>query len=157
MDDRGGITGIYNHYIRSSNVTFDTRQFTPEARADWFEQFAGSGPYRLYVAASDNAILGWASSTRLRPKPAYDRSVETTIYLHPEETGRGLGTRLYDRLLAADHCQLTYRFFKFIGFGRSLAHAYIQSNLLDIGSRHGIVDAEFLLQGGNYLFPMQSP
>jgi phosphinothricin acetyltransferase len=47
----------------------------------------------------DEAVLGWASSTRLRPKPAYDRSVETTVYLDPDATGCGLGRLLYDRLL----------------------------------------------------------
>ena len=99
--DQDGVTAIYNHYVRTSNVTFDTRPFASDERAPWFEQFREDGPHRLLVAARGDAVLGWASSTRLRPKPAYDRSVETTVYLAADAVGAGLGRRLYETLLAA--------------------------------------------------------
>ena len=97
--DHDGVTAIYNHYVGTSNVTFDTRPFSSVERAPWFSQFRTAGPHRLFVAVRDATVLGWASSTRLRPKPAYDRSVETTVYLDPGATGGGLGRSLYDRLL----------------------------------------------------------
>ena len=98
--DFDGVTAIYNHYIETSHVTFDTRSCSADERAPWFCQFGPDGPYRLFVAERDATVVGWASSTRLRPKPAYDSSVETTIYLDPAATGRGVGQALYDRLLA---------------------------------------------------------
>ncbi len=61
---------------------------------------ADTGPHRLLVATDAGAVLGWASSGRLRPRPAYDRSVETSVYLDPSATGRGVGTLLYGSLLA---------------------------------------------------------
>jgi phosphinothricin acetyltransferase len=45
--------------------------------------------------------VGWATSGRFRPKAAYDRTVETTVYVDPAHVGRGHGARLYDALLAA--------------------------------------------------------
>ena len=42
-----------------------------------------------------NRCLGYASSSRWRPKPAYNTTVETSVYCHPEALGRGCGTALY--------------------------------------------------------------
>jgi len=96
--DLPDVVRIYNHYAASSHATFDTRPFTVEGRRDWFEGFAGAGPYRLLVAEVASDIAGYTSSTRFRPKQAYHRSVETTVYLNPRYTGRGLGIRLYGAL-----------------------------------------------------------
>ena len=45
--------------------------------------------------------VGFASSSRFRPKPAYETSVETSVYLAPDSVGRGAGTRLYEGLFKA--------------------------------------------------------
>lgn len=95
------LTEIYNHYVVHSHVTFDVEPYTVERRAAWFEQFAPSGRYRLLVAEEADGVLGYAGTTRFRPKPAYETSVETTIYCSPESAGRGIGNRLYEALFAA--------------------------------------------------------
>ena len=97
--DLPGLVRIYNHYVTTTHVTFDTEPFTTEERRTWFEGFADSGPYRLLVAEGASGIAGYASSSRFRPKPAYRTSVETTIYLDPRQLGRGLGGSLYGALL----------------------------------------------------------
>jgi phosphinothricin acetyltransferase len=38
---------------------------------------------------------------RFRVKPAYDTTVETTVYASPEAVGKGIGRRLYEALFAA--------------------------------------------------------
>jgi phosphinothricin acetyltransferase len=38
---------------------------------------------------------------RWRPKPAYDTTVETTIYCAPESLGKGIGAKLYAALFDA--------------------------------------------------------
>ena len=43
-------------------------------------------------------MLGYANSGRFRAKDAYLTSVETSIYLRHDQTGRGLGRRLYGSL-----------------------------------------------------------
>lgn len=98
-DDLEPITRLYNHYVRHTAITFDVEPFAPEARRAWLAQFATSGPHRLLVAEDAGRVVGYAGSSRFRAKAAYDPSVETTVYLEPGATGRGIGARLYAALL----------------------------------------------------------
>ena len=95
------LTEIYNHYVVHSPITFDLEPYTVERRGAWFEQFAPAGRYRLLVAEEDGLVVGYAGATRFRVKPAYDTTVETTIYSSPEMVGRGIGRELYAALFAA--------------------------------------------------------
>lgn len=97
-DDLPALTAIYNHYVESGAVTFDTRTFRASEREAWFAQFASEGRYRLFVADSGGTPCGYAGSYPFRPRAAYDTTVETTIYLAPDAVGRGLGAALYQRL-----------------------------------------------------------
>jgi phosphinothricin acetyltransferase len=53
------------------------------------------------VAVSESVVIGFASSSRFRPKAAYETSIETSVYLAPESVGRGAGSRLYQALFKA--------------------------------------------------------
>jgi phosphinothricin acetyltransferase len=92
---------IYNHYVINTPVTFDVEPYTVERRTTWFEQFALTGRYRLLVAEEKNMVVGYAGTTRFRPKAAYETSVETTIYCSPDTVGKGIGSRLYSALFEA--------------------------------------------------------
>lgn len=96
--DLPALTEIYNHYVESSPATFDLEPFTVEARQDWLRHYSVAGPHRLLVAAEDGEVVGYTTSSRLRPKAAYDPSVEVTVYLRPTHTGGGIGAALYERL-----------------------------------------------------------
>lgn len=97
--DLSAIVDIYNHYVTETHVTFDTEPFAVGARTQWFTQFAAAGPHRLLVAEADAVVVGYASSTQFKSRPAYSTSVETTIYLAADQFGRGLGLRLYGELI----------------------------------------------------------
>lgn len=100
--DLAALTRIYNHYIEHSAATFDLEPFRPEARRAWLEGFAARGRHRCLVAdAGAGGCVGYASSGRFRAKAAYDPSVETSVYVDPAWTGRGLGGRLYAALFDA--------------------------------------------------------
>jgi phosphinothricin acetyltransferase len=99
--DLPALTDIYNHYVATSGVTFDTTPFTVQARQEWFSHYASTGPHRLLVAVDGDDVLGYATSSPFRPKPGYASSVETSVYLRHDATGRGLGTMLYRALLEA--------------------------------------------------------
>lgn len=94
------LTDLYNHYVRETPITFDTAVFTPEERRPWLLSHSEDGPHRLKVAVSVDSqeILGYATSSLYRAKPAYGTSVEVTIYLAPDAGGRGIGTLLYKSL-----------------------------------------------------------
>jgi phosphinothricin acetyltransferase len=93
--DLARLTEIYNYYVIHTPVTFDIEPYTVERRADWFSQFAASGRYRLFVAERSGIVLGYASSSRFRPKAAYDTTVETSVYCAPEAVGQRIGSELY--------------------------------------------------------------
>ena len=90
---------IYNHYVTASNITFDTEAFTVDQRRPWFDGFSDSGAHQLLIAEINHQPVGYASSKDFRVKPAYDQSVETTIYLDSAFVGRGIGQQLYGALL----------------------------------------------------------
>lgn len=96
--DLDELTGIYNHYVANTAATFDVTTFTAAERRSWLAGFAERGPHRLLVATRSGRVVGYAASSRFRPKPAYDTSVETSVYLHPDEAGRGTGSLLYQQL-----------------------------------------------------------
>jgi phosphinothricin acetyltransferase len=97
-EDLAAINDLYNHYVTETHITFDLEPMSIDARHEWFSHYASHGPHRLLVAMSGNAVIGYATSSRFRPKPGYDTSVETSVYLAPEAVGRGAGTKLYQKL-----------------------------------------------------------
>jgi phosphinothricin acetyltransferase len=97
-NDLAAINDIYNHYVTGAHFTFDIEPISLEARREWFTHYAREGRYQVLVAVSDGAVRGFSSSSRFRPKPAYETSVETSIYLAPDMVARGAGTRLYEQL-----------------------------------------------------------
>ncbi|MFJ3893046.1 MULTISPECIES: GNAT family N-acetyltransferase [unclassified Streptomyces] len=105
--DLDALTSLYNHYVRETPITFDTAAFTPEERRPWLLSHPEDGPYRLKVAVdgtfqgNSQRILGYATSSPYRAKPAYSTSVEVTVYVAPDVGGRGIGTRLYEALFAS--------------------------------------------------------
>jgi phosphinothricin acetyltransferase len=123
--DLGGLTELYNHYIRETPITFDTEPFTCEQRRPWLASHPQDGPHRLLVAQEadgkptgprpgppngdargddsedGSALLGYATSSAFRPKAAYATSVEVTVYCAPRAAGRGVGTLLYEALFDA--------------------------------------------------------
>ncbi|MFG2603926.1 GNAT family N-acetyltransferase [Streptomyces sp. NPDC048514] len=101
--DLEALTALYNHYVRETAITFDTAVFTAEERRPWLLSHPEDGPYRLMVArdALSQRILGYATSSPYRPKPAYGTSVETSVYVAPDAGRRGIGALLYDALFEA--------------------------------------------------------
>ncbi|MEV6313785.1 N-acetyltransferase family protein [Streptomyces sp. NPDC051776] len=102
-DDLEALTGLYNHYVRETAITFDTGPFTAEERRPWLLSHKKDGPHRLLVAQErpGGRILGYTTSSRFRQKPAYDTSVEVSVYCAPDAAGRGVGTLLYKALFEA--------------------------------------------------------
>jgi phosphinothricin acetyltransferase len=95
------LTDLYNHYVATSPATFDLEPASLESRRQWMSRYADAGPHRLLVATLADAIAGYATSGKLREKPGYLTSVETTVYVHPDRHARGIGARLYAALFAA--------------------------------------------------------
>jgi phosphinothricin acetyltransferase len=96
-DDVAALNAIYNHYVASSHATFDLEPMGDDGRLRWLAEHAG-GRHRALVAVEDGTVVGFASSGRFRARPAYDPSVETSVYIDERHLGRGIGARLYGAL-----------------------------------------------------------
>jgi len=101
LDDLQALTDIYNHYVVHTAITFDLQTFTAAARRGWFDEHHDNGPHRLLVATDEHGrCRGYATSSRWRPKPAYNTTVEASVYCHPDAVGQGCGSALYGALFA---------------------------------------------------------
>jgi len=109
-EDLARINEIYNYYVVNTPVTFDVEPYTMERREAWFSQFAKTGRHRLLVAEENEVVMGYAGTTRFRPKAAYETTVEATIYCAPEAVGKGIGKRLYAELFASLKGEDIHRF-----------------------------------------------
>lgn len=99
--DLEAATALYNHYIETSPATFDIEPKSLADRAEWMSHYRATGRHRMLVAEIDGSLVGYATTSQFRAKAAYDTSVETTIYLAPDHTARGIGRRLYEALFDA--------------------------------------------------------
>ena len=97
-DDLSAINDIYNGYVLEAHYTFDLEPAGMEARREWFSHYHDSGRHRLFVATDGGHVIGFTSSSRFKSRPAYQTSVETSVYVAPASVGKGAGSRLYERL-----------------------------------------------------------
>ncbi|HTP77965.1 MAG TPA: GNAT family N-acetyltransferase [Rhizomicrobium sp.] len=105
------LLAIYNHYVINTPVTFDLEPRTLAQRQEWLDGFARTGRYRCFVAERSGRPIGWVCSARFKEKAAYDTSIEASIYVAPDEVGKGLGRRLYRTLFDALDGEDVHRIF----------------------------------------------
>jgi phosphinothricin acetyltransferase len=101
LDDLPALTALYNHYVVHSAITFDVVPLQPEQRRPWFDDHGAGGRHRLLVAEEHGQVVGYASTSRWRPKAAYETTVESSVYVRHDAVGRGIGRQLYGALFDA--------------------------------------------------------
>lgn len=101
LDDLPALTELYNYYVVHTPITFDVVMQRPEQRRAWFDDHQDAARHRLLVAEEHGGIVGYASSSRWRPKAAYDTTVESSVYVRHDAVGRGIGRLLYAELFDA--------------------------------------------------------
>lgn len=90
LADLPRIVEIYNTTIASRMVTADLDPVSIESREKWFAEH-NPNKRPLWVIESKNEIIGWISYQSFYGRPAYDSTVEISIYLAPNARGKGLG------------------------------------------------------------------
>lgn len=105
--DLPAINAIYNHYVLSSTATYQTVLETEEARLAWF---ADRDPEKHPVMVAewcDGTVAAWGSLSPFGKRGAFARTVENSLYVHPDFQRRGLGLMLLmdqlERATAAGH------------------------------------------------------
>ncbi len=96
--DAEAIAAIYNHFVLHTMVTFEEDPVDGAIIAARMREVLDSGcPY--FVAERDGAVIGYAYATKWKPRVGYRFSTEVTVYLAPDEGGRGVGSLLYGALI----------------------------------------------------------
>lgn len=95
--DAAPIAAIYNHYVRTTTITFEEQAVEVEEMARRIEDVGAKLPW--YVFERDGSVIGYAYATPWRARSAYRFSVESTVYVAPEFPRLGIGSRLYKTLI----------------------------------------------------------
>jgi phosphinothricin acetyltransferase len=96
--DAEALAGIYNPYVSDTIITFETEAVSPAEMERRRAAVVATGRPWL-VAEVGGEVAGYAYAGAWKTRAAYDRSVESTIYLAPGQGGRGLGFALYGALI----------------------------------------------------------
>ncbi|RKT54406.1 helix-turn-helix domain-containing GNAT family N-acetyltransferase [Saccharothrix australiensis] len=94
-DDWTDVRHVYAEGIATRDATFETE--TPSRRAldaKWL-------PGHRWVAEVDGRVAGWAAATPVSPRTCYAGVAETSVYVAADARGRGVGTALVHRQVAA--------------------------------------------------------
>ncbi|QHI97484.1 GNAT family N-acetyltransferase [Xylophilus rhododendri] len=94
------IHAIYAHYVRTAICTMEEMPPSLEEMHRRHDALRREGLPWL-VAADGHEVLGYAYAGRYRNRVGYSGTVETSIYVHPQHQGRGLGPQLLAALMAA--------------------------------------------------------
>lgn len=88
---------IYNHYISTSTVTFDPGPVT----MDTFKNriFLNHELYVSYMIRRKGVMVGFCFLCPFKKHEAYNRTAELGIYLKPEHTSKGIGTKAVEHLV----------------------------------------------------------
>ena len=101
LEDLNEIVRIYNSTVPSRMVTADLEPVTVEQRMGWFYEHSND-KRPLWVMEIDDKIAGWLSFQSFYGRPAYDGTVEVSIYLDENYRGKGLGQKLLE--FAIENC-----------------------------------------------------
>lgn len=96
--DAEQIAAIYNAAVETP-LNFDLRPRTIDEQAAWLRD--RSGAYAAVVAIGDGGdVIGFASLSPYRTRPAYSTTVEDSVYVRADQRGAGVGRFLLDELVA---------------------------------------------------------
>lgn len=87
-----GALEIYNYYVLNSTATFSVEPLSEEG----FHKLAFSGFERFssYSMFEGDVLVGYGLLNRYKPREAYDKTAEVTIYLDKSYFGKGYGQEM---------------------------------------------------------------
>ena len=117
------IAAIWNHEVLCSDSTTDTEPRDPAAQREWFAWHTERYPVVVATVAVatvtadgpdlDGEVVAYGSLSPYRPKPAFARTVEDSVYVACDHRGAGLGglilAELVRRARALEHHSIVAR------------------------------------------------
>jgi phosphinothricin acetyltransferase len=96
-EDAHDIALIYNHYIENSTITFETAPVSGEEMSGRIADISEKYPYFVYEESGK--VVGYCYVSSWKKKAAYQKTVESTIYIDEAFQGKGLGRALMNKLI----------------------------------------------------------
>ena len=97
-EDAEALARIYNHYIRETIITFEEEPLSVRDMESRIERVRAI-PLPWLVAQVGNQIVGYAFAKPWKERSAYRFSTETSVFVDPDHRRRGIGSRLYQKLV----------------------------------------------------------
>jgi len=97
--DVPAITAIYGHSVRHGVASFELDP-PDEAEIARRRQAILAAGYPYLVAEQEGKIVGYSYAGPYRPRPAYRFTVENSVYVAPDQQGKGIGRALLPALIA---------------------------------------------------------
>lgn len=97
VDDAEAIAAIYNWYIENTHHTFEEAALSANDMVLRIENGGDLSPW--FVMEQDSVVVGYAYAASWKTRAAYRYSRETSVYLHREYFGQGIGKKLYRHLI----------------------------------------------------------
>jgi phosphinothricin acetyltransferase len=97
LKDTKEICSIYNYHVANTIVTFEEEPVNENEMRQRIEDISSKFPWLVYE--NDDVIAGYAYASQWRTRSAYRFAAETTVYIHEDFKGRGVGTALYTKLI----------------------------------------------------------
>lgn len=94
-EDAAACAGLYAPYVLETAVTFET---VPPDGDELARRIAAAHVW--LVAEVDGEVVGFASAVPWKTRAAYARTCETGVYVAQDVRGGGVGSALYDAMLA---------------------------------------------------------
>ncbi len=141
-EDLPAIVATYNSTIASREVTADLSPVSVESRQDWFNKHNPEHRplWTLFIAGT---YAGWMSFSSFYGRPAYDGTVEISIYLEKKFQGNGVGTTCiqYAKQQAVER-QITHLLGFIFGHNQPSIRLFEQSGFEKWGHLPGIANME---------------
>ncbi len=99
LGDAGAIADIYNEFIEHSVTSFETEPLSEEEMRGRIAEISGEYPY--FVCEEDGEIVGYCYAHQWKERKAYANTLETSVYVSPAHTDKGVGTALMQTLIEA--------------------------------------------------------
>lgn len=99
LADQSAILDIINYHIEHTTAIFDFDKRDIETQNSIFKTKTKKG-FPTLVATLNNEIVGFASYDVFRNKAGFNPTLEQSIYIKPEYTGKGIGIVLLQKLIA---------------------------------------------------------
>ena len=97
-EDVPEILEIFNDNILNSTAIYMYKEQTLEERLRWFEQKQVSGE-PLFVFDSNGEVAGYATYGSFRAYPAFQYTVEHSVYVHKNHYKKGIASKLMHSLI----------------------------------------------------------